>query len=380
MENGIDIRKGRDKANEFVNAYISNHKAGYDEFVHKIENFTIGDLSVMQDIFKLAISYTPDWLKVMFEGKEDDVDCPFEDFIEQCVHEDATLGISICDGVEIVADGRSKQYAAVISMDSYEKLKAQILLSMRFFFPFGSSDEDILDDECFKYIYVCAFCAIPEILENMKRDAIQTQNPLLLYSYYYAALDHGFLSFSKRLPGILLSSGIGFLSDYVTKSLTTQFVQTTIAYGHEDKTTWKNLAESTDNDNLFSVITSVLRRIKGNRGQKKAPKSLNDLLVGKIDSARNLIEVFIQENPGTAYLASLLIALQKAHCIKCNKYITFHRAMANEFSIQGGERYPKDIYNEYVKNNRKFLSSPPMWKDIQELVGKWTEKFQAAQS
>lgn len=382
-----NIRQGRDKANEFVKLQLAEHQAGYKEFVKRIENTNLQDGAAMQEIWGICIQCAPEEAKVIFQaacdfltGKTKDfvVNTQYDNLIKECVEQGATLEININGEIKIVSDGIPQKDCIYINRKNYEESKKsanlKILskeLRLDNFDKETKKQMDYLGFTLFSYYFVFS----TEFLQKLKELAIQEKNLTIIYAYYYIACDHGFKKITEILPHILLTGGLGFEGVHVFSAIVQKFVDASMTVGHESKASWKELADHTESDDVWKEVSNKLRKVEGNRGQKKKFVLLAELLKGNKQAILAKISNFLQENAEAQSLAYLLWILQKTSCISCNKYSTFHQALSENFHLDLGIRVPQSRYKELVDEPEMLNDKAETWQRAKAVIDKWIPIF-----
>lgn len=233
-------------------------------------------------------------------------------------------------------------------------------------------------DELYKELYISQSRYDINFVYNFY-NLVASGDDLAIFTYYYFALDHGYLKVARMLPKLLLSEDNPCLHLTLFKDIVSGLVSLSTSLGSEDKKSWNNFAETIVNENeeLWKEIVSTLRYVIENKGQKKIEMvPLHDMLIGNKDELLQGIEQFLNENKEAISLAYLLLALERTEHIECSSFRVFCKAVNMHFRKEIGFRKGLDRYNE-IKNMPRILKNPDKktWKTAKATIDTWVEIF-----
>ena len=158
--------------------------------------------------------------------------------------------------------------------------------------------------------------------------------------------------------------------------LISNFVTSSTAIGINDKSSWKEVMDETDSDDLWKEVANALRYAEDNHGLKKDIVSLEDLLKDDTHGEIMLaIEQFTKEHDESISMAYLLIALERSGCIRKHyPFSTFvdavNRRFGKDYTYQKAQRRYSEInsmpgiLNEDKSSMRKAKKTIEEWKEV----------------
>lgn len=395
------IRQRRDEAIAFVTAEMAGRRKKYDAFVKELEGTSLdGGAPGMEKLCALIWRCIPQDFQVMLEtafrnffgdGNDGDLDEVFgvKDFnglAKECVVNRRVIAVCY-DGDISVTDKKEESFNGLyLDMEEYEKMKNSIPPLMRqsfidtlsFMF---ESEEEMKEymtamNNCLMFLYVVLGVNVPTMFDNLRKIVREEQDEIAIFAYYYILKDKGLQKMAKLLPSILLTGDAGYQGLGIFSGIIGNFVSSSTAIGINDKSSWKEVMDETDSDDLWKEVANALRYAEDNHGQKKNIVSLEDMLKGDTHGEVMLaIEQFTKEFDESIAMAYLLIALEGTGCMKKHyPFSTFVEAVNKRFGkayfYQKAQRRYSDInsmpgiLNENKSSMRKARKIIEDWKEI----------------
>ena len=182
---------------------------------------------------------------------------------------------------------------------------------------------------------------------------------------------------AKLLPSILLTGEAGYPGLGIFSGIVNNFVSASTAIGIHDKSSWREVMDETDSDDLWKEVANALRYAEDNHGQKKELVSLEDMLKDDTHGEIMLaIGQFTKEYDESIAMAYLLIALERTSCMKRHyPFSTFVEAVNKRF----GKEY---TYQKAQRRYSEISSMPGMLKEnkssmrkAKKIIEEWKEVF-----
>lgn len=395
------VRQRRDDAIAFVNAEMVNKKKEYAIFVEEVEGTSLErGAPGMEKMCELMWRCIPQDCTAMLQSfmliffgddNENDLKEPFlikryNDLAMELVVNRRAIAVSY-DGEVSVTDKQQESFNGwYLSMEEYESIKGRIspmmkqslLDTLAFMFETKEEMKDYMTamNNAAMFLYLAFGVNIPTMLDNLRKIVHEEKNDTAIFAYHYILEDKGLQKMAKLLPSILLTGEAGYPGLGIFSGIISHFVTTSTAIGINDKSSWKEVMEETDSDDLWKEIANALRYSEDNHGQKKKIISLEDFL--KNDTHGEIImaiEQFTKEYDESVAMAYLLIALEKSNCLKKHyPFSTFVEAVnkrfGKQYSYQKAQRRYSDIsnmpgiLNEGKASMKKAKKTIEEWKEI----------------
>lgn len=352
------IRQRRDEAIAFVSAEMTGKKKRYAAFVKEIEGTSLeGGASGMEKLCALMLRCLPQDCKTMLEtafrvffgdGIGNELEDAFnaknyDNLARECVVNHRTIAVSY-DGDISVSDKKEEPFDGLyLDMEEYEKLKNSIPPMMRqsfidtlsFMFETEAELKEYMTamNNCIMFLYVVLGVNVPTMFENLRTIVREEKDETAIFAYYYIFKDRGLQKVAKLLPSILLTGEAGYPGLGIFSGIIGHFVSASTAMGIHDKSSWREVMDETDSDDLWKEVANALRYAEDNHGQKKALVSLEDMLKDDTHGEIMLaIGQFTKEYDESIAMAYLLIALEGTSCMKKHyPFSTFVEAVNKRF-------------------------------------------------
>lgn len=311
----------------------------------------------------------------------------YDDLATEFIVNRKTIAVSY-DGDLSVTDRQQESFDGLyLSMEEYENLKDRISPMMRQTFVDSLSLMFETEEEMNEYmtamnnaamfLYLAFGVNIPTMLDNLRKIVREEKNDTAIFAYYYILEDNGLQKMAKLLPSILLTGAAGYQGLEIFRGIISHFVTTSTAIGINDKSSWKEVMEETDSDDLWKEVANALRYAEDNHGQKKKIISLEDFL--KNDTHGEIImaiEQFTKEYDESIAMAYLLIALEKSNCLKKHyPFSTFVEAVNKRFGKQYSYQKAQRRYSD-ISNMPGILSEDKVsMKKAKKIIEEWKEIF-----
>ena len=158
---------------------------------------------------------------------------------------------------------------------------------------------------------------------------------------------------------ILLTGDAGYQGLGIFSGIIGNFVSSSTAIGINDKSSWKEVMDETDSDDLWKEVANALRYAEDNHGQKKNIVSLEDMLKGDTHGEVMLaIEQFTKEfDESIAMAFSTFVEAVNKRFGKAYFYQKAQRRYSDINSMPG-------ILNENKSSMRKARKIIEDWKEI----------------
>lgn len=354
----VKIRRAKEYLNSTVRQEMALHQAEYDNFVTRVEGTPSwkykGEPVGIVEIKELLVRCIPD--KYMEDYTKDLNNYLADpDFRHYCIDVIAEQ-MRIDDDIHINKE--------TVTIESLANTDSKGL--MEIFLMLGK--EMYIAKAMFDMTFVSNFYHL-----------VADRDPLAVYTYYYLVFDHGYMKIARLLQKLMLTEESGYRHLTTFYYLVTALVSCSTSFGSEDKKSWGEFAESIadESEELWKEITSTLRYVIDNKGQKKTQQiTLSEMLIGDKEELLLGIEQFLRENEESITLAYLLRALERTYHIDCPSFRVFCNAVNLHFGKNIGFRKGLDRYNEINKCPTS-LQEPrgKSWIKAKETIDTWAEIF-----
>ena len=395
------IRQRRDEAIAFVSAEMTGKKKRYTAFVKEMEDTSLeGGAPGMEKLCALMSRCLPQDCKTMLEtafrvffrdgiGKEleDAFDAKnYDNLARECVVNRRTIAVNFNGDISLTDKKEEPFDELYLDMEEYEKLKNSIPPMMRqslidtlsFMFETEEDKEEYMTamKNCIRFLYIALGVNIPTMFDNLRKIVREEKDETAIFAYYYILKDKGLQKVAKLMPSILLTGEVGYPGLGIFSGLISNFVTSSTAIGINDKSSWKEVMDETDSDDLWKEVANALRYAEDNHGLKKDIVSLDDLLKDDTHGEIMLaIEQFTKEHDESISIAYLLIALERSGCIKRHyPFSTFvdavNRRFGKNYTYQKAQRRYSEInsipgiLNEDKSSMRKAKKTIEEWKEV----------------
>ena len=396
------IRQRRDEAIAFVNAEMTGKKKRYAAFVKEIEGTSLeGGAPGMEKLCALMSRCLPQDCKTMLEtafrvffgdgiGKEleETFDAKnYDDLARECVVNRRTIAVSY-DGNISVTDKKEEPFDGLyLDMEEYEKLKNSIPPMMRqsfidtlsFMFETEAELKEYMTamNNCIMFLYVVLGVNVPTMFENLRTIVREEKDETAIFAYYYIFKDRGLQKVAKLLPSILLTGEAGYPGLGIFSGIIGHFVSASTAMGIHDKSSWREVMDETDSDDLWKEVANALRYAEDNHGQKKELVSLEDMLKDDTHGEIMLaIGQFTKEYDESIAMAYLLIALERTSCMKRHyPFSTFVEAVNKRFGKEYTYQKAQRRYSEISSMPGMLKENKSSMKKAKKIIEEWKEVF-----
>ena len=334
-----NIPKLREETALNISAWKAEHEDVYAEFKKKMENISVGDMSVLESMFDLVCDCLPEELagddnpSLPTYGSPDEIWGNLPQYAKSCI-----------------ADACKENGKAVTKENCLS-----------------------LVEETTEYMSTC-MSVVPELLCNLRNKTSDEGNDLIRCMYYYMMYDGGSTKMIGALNDIMNDEILDQEDMAMIHSCISSLVPSSIDLGVETKESWTDAAAKCDPE-IWKDVTYELSKSGGNRGRKAEIVCIDNLLNGNKAAIKQQILHFLEENPGPICLAYLLKSLIRAGVIKRNvSYTTFHRAIEHLTGRKIGIDSPQKRFGE-LKNFRLQKPQKGCWAKAKTIIVKWTEIF-----
>lgn len=310
----------------------------------------------------------------------------YDNLARECVVNRRTIAVSY-DGDISVTDKKEEPFDGLyLDMEEYEELKNSIPPMMRqsfidtlsFMFETEAELKEYMTamNNCIMFLYVVLGVNVSTMFENLWTIVREEKDETAIFAYYYIFKDRGLQKVAKLLPSILLTGEAGYPGLGIFSGIVSNFVSASTAMGIYDKSSWREVMDETDSDDLWKEVANALRYAEDNHGQKKDLVSLEDLLKDDTHGEIMLaIEQFTKEHDESISMAYLLIALERSGCIRRHyPFSTFvdavNRRFRKDYTYQKAQRRYSEInsmpgiLNEDKSSMRKAKKTIEEWKEV----------------
>ena len=397
LANIVDVVKGRDRADRLIKEWHSTHQEDYAQFVAGIEAMQHGDLTAAFEMYHMMHECMPpeaveyyDIIVDIFSGNPRAYNritqIKYANEICICAIKGIPLEISLGTGEVRLTENPSPKKLVVRSEDVIKRWNNLPLTTRAYYkeqfnkllnrIPNASRQKYLeVMQNLAKLYYVTNLTYMPAFMANLMDKAVVENNPLLFAMYYFVVFDHGLQRMARLLTAVVEDEVPEMDGIVAFKQTIHMLVVESIHGGQETKESWTKYAETSTSDEEWKEIAYALRDAKTKVGRKHKVVVLDDMLVGDKDKIKQLIRQFLDEHPETSYMAYLLCAMRDAGCIRCERYMDFHR---------GVERLMDTTYG-YSKAQQRFFDLREMkdyrndWsrkgKTAAEIIYRWTDRF-----
>ena len=396
-----DYTTRRDNTDMFIRSWISKNKSIYAEFKKRIDAIACGDISILERIFNLAKDCVPQealdlyaWLGNL--EKEVKVDMQLQwagkytDVIAKCLtQKQLWLAVNLETGkVTVLAD--KKPNCLTICADTPLLLWKRLPIDVRSNI-IGIVDNLIEGSEQLcnieketiyrgiaffsQLLFLSHAAFIGEFLANLYDKVIEEKEPLAYCMYHFVIFDHGLTKMAEILDCILCNENVDQNGLVLVNCCIRMLAGRSIEMGVETKASWKKVSGDCSPD-IWKDIAYVLHSMKAKRGNRKAIKPIDDILIGDCESLKQSIRLFLHDNQEDICLAYLLRALIKAGKTKPSvKYMAFHRAIESLAGCTFGHDVPQKRYGEIKEMSLAEPQRGKSYKKAKQLIDHWTEYF-----
>ena len=346
----------KEKTDLIICAWKSGNEDIYADFLHRIDEISNGDLSVLTEMLSLAKSCIPS--KNMESNIPKELLLKFESPAKFLKRLPRYIVFSIYDliGNELRKINKRTTY----SKEEYNQIFEDIItISIEYL------------QSCTEYI--------DGFLANLHNETVVKKNPLLYCMYYFVVFDNGLTRMVQVFDKIISNEQLSLYDISMIRYCIRFIVPKSMQLGKETKQSWKKNIQNR-NCEIWQEVSYALHKSKGNRGRKKMTCSLDELLKGdKIaikDSIKDSIKQFLKEHTESISLAYLLKALVNANKInKRVEYIVFHRSIEQFSQKEYGIDTPQKRYGELKELSLDNTLEGKSYIQAKETIDKWTTIF-----
>ena len=330
----------RERASLSICSWKAEHENVYADFKNRIDSISVGDLSVLEEMFNLSC----DCLSDKPTGKK----------------VSSLPGFGSAERIWQILPQYAKSYIAEASKDDGKATKDDCLS---------------LIEEAADYMNAC-MSFVPSFVSNLKAKAMDKENDVIRCMYYYMMFDGGSTKMIETLNTILNDDILDQEDMAMIHGAVGFMVPSSINLGVETKESWEKVANLCDPE-IWKDISYELSRSEGNRGRKVEIKCIDSLLIGNKSALKAQILCFIKENPEAICLAYLLKALIRAEAIKESvSYASFHRAIEQFTGRKYGIDSPQRRFGE-IKDFGFHGVQKGSWAKAKEIIFRWSHIFEA---
>ena len=391
----------RDKTDMIVRSWVSENNSAYADFKKRIDAIVLGDISVLEQMFRLAKDCIPQealdlyaWLSNLDKGLNIDARLrwagKYADVIVECLtKKQSWLSVNLETGEVVVSADKKPNSLAICAdtpLDLWRRLPANVKSNI-------VSAVDVLIDECeqlcniekenlyqgiafFSQLLFLSHAAfMGEFLANLYDKVIEKKEPLAYCMYHFVVFDHGLTKMAEILDYILCNENVDQNGLVLVNCCIRMLAGRSIEMGVETKVSWEKISEGCSPD-IWKEIVCVLHNIKAKQGNRKTIKPIDDILTGDKENIKQGIHIFLHDNQEDICLAYLLRALVKAGKTKPSvKYMTFHRAIESFARRTFGHDVPQKRYGEIKEMSLTGQQRGKSYKKAKQLIDYWTEYF-----
>lgn len=398
--NMVDLVKGKERADGVANKWVRDHAEEYDAFVADIDKMADGDMTaaismymMMKECLSPEAGKYYDIILRLFCGEQN----AFKEItklkhaneIGECAINGKTLQINIANGEISISEKAIKGHLAVnVSemlklwdrMPLYNKAYCKeqydrVVLSLPKAMQAGMRDVLL---NIIKIHYVANLVFMPEMMANLYDKAINENNGLLYAMYYFVTSDHGLQRMARIFSQLVCNEVPDVDGVSLFKSTIHNITSTSIGNGWESKESWKDVAESTDNDEAWKEIMHAVRYSNAKHGKPVQQKAIGDILKCKDKAnAKKLIIQFLNENQGMFAPAYLLWSLGRSGCIKNVPYMVFHRALVLLLDKEIDYKKPQERYGLLKNHANERSKHKRTWNEVERIEEKWLPLFRS---
>lgn len=396
-----DYTTRRDNTDMIVRSWVSENNSAYADFKRRIDAIAHGDISVLEQMFRLAKDCIPQealdlyaWLSNLDKGLNIDAQLrwagKYTNVIVECLtQKHSWLSVNLETGEVVVSADRRPDCLTVCAdtpLDLWRRLPANVKSNI-------VSAVDVLIDECeqlcniekenlyqgiafFSQLLFLSHAAfMGEFLANLYDKVIEEKEPLAYCMYHFVVFDHGLTKMAEILDHILCNENVDQNGLVLVNCCIRMLAGRSIEMGVETKVSWEKTSEGCSPD-IWKEIVCVLHNIKAKQGNRKTIKPIDDILTGDKENIKQGIHLFLHDNQEDISLAYLLRALVKAGKTKPSvKYMTFHRAIESFARRTFGHDVPQKRYGEIKEMSLTGQQRGESYKKAKQLIDYWTEYF-----
>ena len=232
-------------------------------------------------------------------------------------------------------------------------------------------------NNCIMFLYVVLGVNVPTMFENLRTIVREEKDETAIFAYYYIFKDRGLQKVAKLLPSILLTGEAGYPGLGIFSGIVSNFVSASTAMGIHDKSSWREVMDETDSDDLWKEVANALRYAEDNHGQKKELVSLEDMLKDDTHGEIMLaIGQFTKEYDESIAMAYLLIALERTSCMKRHyPFSTFVEAVNKRFGKEYTYQKAQRRYSEISSMPGILKENKSSMKKAKKIIEEWKEVF-----
>ena len=392
------------KANRAVREWKVKHKCDYDDFKRQVADIEKGNLSLMERTIGLLSDCMPqdarDFYVYIYKYLENPDSVKndqqafsrYDQLAAECILNGTMIKMDFTTG-QIESTNSVSSNCTIIRTDDFEQSVTLMPHSMKCVLndlinqmvAFGT-DMQLTDKDkaafqnlgllVSKTIYVYSLLFVPEYLDQLYHRVTVDGDALAYCIYYFVTFDHGLRQMADMFSRQMSSHNSTSFTNEMLRMCIRAFVGHSLSNKSDNKESWIQLANETDNDDCWKEIMLALRDSHTHGGQQKDCRTLDELLIGDTERLKLLIKDYLYENPGVSRLAYLLYALrQSGHIVSCN-YITFHRALqAISNKPLGGPDVPQRRYHELLADPKLLGSKGKKWQQAKAIIDRWTVLF-----
>ena len=342
----------KEKTDLLIRAWKSENEDIYTDFLHRIDEISNGNLSVLTEMLSLAKNCIPSKKKKSNIPKE--LLLKFESpakFLKRLPRYIVFCFYDII-GNELRKINKRTNY----SKEEYNHIF-----------------EDIITISI-EYLQSCAEYT-EGFLANLYKETIMRKNPLIYCMYYFVVFDYGLTRMMQIFDKIISDEYMGQYELSMIRYCINFIVPNSMQLGKETKQSWKKDSQNCTDDVRKEVLYTLHDSI-GNRGRKKMTYSLDDLLKGDKIAIKDSIGQFLKEHTKAISLAYLLKALVNANKIdKGIEYIVFHRSIEQFSKKKYGIDTPQKRYGELKELSLDNNLEGKSYIQAIETIEKWTTIF-----
>ncbi len=311
----------------------------------------------------------------------------YDNLARECVVNRRTIAVSF-DGDISLTDKKEEPFDGLyLDMEEYEKLKNSIPPMMRqsfidtlsFMFETEAELKEYMTakNNCIMFLYVVLGVNVPTMFENLRMIVREEKDETAIFAYYFILKDRGLQKVAKLLPSILLTGEAGYPGLGIFSGIIGHFVSASTAMGIHDKSSWREVMDETDSDDLWKEVANALRYAEDNRGQKKELVSLEDMLKDDTHGEIMLaIGQFTKEYDESIAMAYLLLALEGTSCMKKHyPFSTFVEAVNKRFGKEYTYQKAQRRYSEISSMPGILKENKSSMKKAKKIIEEWKDVF-----
>lgn len=342
----------KEKTDLIICAWKSGNEDIYADFLHRIDEISNGDLSVLTEMLSLAKSCIPS--KNMESNIPKELLLKFESPAKFLKRLPRYIVFSIYDliGNELRKINKRTTY----SKEEYNQIFEDIItISIEYL------------QSCTEYI--------DGFLANLHNETVVKKNPLLYCMYYFVVFDYGLTRMMQVFDKIISNEYMSQSDLSMIRCCINFIIPNSMQLGKETKQSWEKDSKNCNRE-VRQEVSSALHNSTGNRGRKKMICSLDELLKGDKIAIKDSIKQFLKEHTEAISLAYLLKALVNANKInKRVEYIVFHRSIELFSKKEYGIDTPQNRYGELKELSLDNTLEGESYIQAKKTIDKWTTIF-----